>query len=281
MKYGVVDVGGGMRGVYAAGIFDYCLDHNINFDTCIGVSAGSANCASYIAKQRGRNYQFYLDYAFRKEYMGLDNLIHNHAFINFDYIYDDLSGSEGENPVDYETFANNPCDFLVVATNATTGESHYFRKEEIHLNDYDTLKASCSVPGVNPPYFVDNVPYYDGALSDCAPLTKAFEEGCDKVILILTKPIGTIRNNKKDSILAKMFESEYPLAAKCLRERASHYNNQVNMARELEKRGKVLILAPDSIEGVDTLKRNREALKVLYVKGYRDGEKIIEFIKNN
>lgn len=32
MKTGVVDVGGGMRDVYAAGIFDYCLDENIQFD---------------------------------------------------------------------------------------------------------------------------------------------------------------------------------------------------------------------------------------------------------
>ena len=27
MKTGVVDVGGGLRGVYTAGVFDYCLDH--------------------------------------------------------------------------------------------------------------------------------------------------------------------------------------------------------------------------------------------------------------
>lgn len=26
MKLGVVDVGGGLRGIYAAGAFDYCLD---------------------------------------------------------------------------------------------------------------------------------------------------------------------------------------------------------------------------------------------------------------
>ena len=29
MKIGVVDVGGGLRGIYAAGIFDYCLDNDI------------------------------------------------------------------------------------------------------------------------------------------------------------------------------------------------------------------------------------------------------------
>ena len=51
-KIGVVDVGGGFRGVYAAGVMDYCMDHHIQFDVGIGVSAGSANLISYAAGQR-------------------------------------------------------------------------------------------------------------------------------------------------------------------------------------------------------------------------------------
>ena len=45
---GIVDVGGGLRGIYGAGIFDYCMEQGIHFDYCIGVSAGSANVCSYI-----------------------------------------------------------------------------------------------------------------------------------------------------------------------------------------------------------------------------------------
>lgn len=48
MKIGVVDVGGGFRGVYACGVLDYCMDENIRFDLGIGVSAGSANLASLL-----------------------------------------------------------------------------------------------------------------------------------------------------------------------------------------------------------------------------------------
>ena len=55
MKTGVIDVGGGMRGIYAAGVFDYFMDKGIKFDVGIGVSAGSANLCSYAAHQRGRN----------------------------------------------------------------------------------------------------------------------------------------------------------------------------------------------------------------------------------
>ena len=41
-KLGIVDVGGGTRGIYGAGVFDYLMDHDIQFDYAIGVSAGSA-----------------------------------------------------------------------------------------------------------------------------------------------------------------------------------------------------------------------------------------------
>ena len=63
---GLIDVGGGMRDVYGTGVLDCFIDNNISFDLCIGVSAGSANIASFLAGQRGRNYRFYTEYAMRK-----------------------------------------------------------------------------------------------------------------------------------------------------------------------------------------------------------------------
>ena len=132
MKTALVDVGGGMRGIYAAGVLDYCMDHGITFDLGIGVSAGSANISSFIAGQRGRNYPFYTDYPHRKEYMGLHELVHDRAYLNLDYVYGTLSNSGGENPLDYPAFVKNPMEFLAVATNAETGEAVYLTKEDVH-----------------------------------------------------------------------------------------------------------------------------------------------------
>ena len=101
MKLGVIDVGGGFRDIYGAGVFDWCLDHDVNFDYCIGISAGSANLASYLARQRGRNYTFYMDYVFRKEYASLDNWLKTRNYVDLDYVYSTLSNSDGENPIDY------------------------------------------------------------------------------------------------------------------------------------------------------------------------------------
>lgn len=278
MKLGVIDVGGGLRGIYAAGIFDYCLDYDITFDLGIGVSAGSANLASFIAKQPRRNYQFFYEYAMRKEYMGMGNFLSRKSFIDMDYVYGTLSNSDGEYPLDYETLHKNPMDFLVVATDARTGNVKYFNKTDIKQDDYNAFKASCSIPFVCKPYIINDIPYYDGALADPVPLKKAFDMGCDKVVLILTLPVNTVRSAKRDSVLANRIQKSYPLSAETLKLRAEHYNTTVALARDYEKLGKVLIIAPDDTCGVSTLSRNQKALKQFYQKGYDDAAKIKPFL---
>lgn len=278
MKLGVVDVGGGLRGVYAAGIFDYCLDRGIHFDICIGVSAGSANVVSYMAGQKKRNYLFYTEYSFRREYMSIHNFIRKKSYIDMDYLYGTLSNRAGENPLDYQALKNNPAKLLVVATNAQTGKAVYFGINDLKQDDYGILKASSSIPFVCKPYVIDGIPYYDGALGDPVPVRKAFQCGCDKVVVILSKPEDVPRSPGKDDILADRIRKRYPSAAEQLRKRAEHYNQSVELAKEYAAQGKVLIVAPDDTCGVDTLTKNKEALKQLYKKGYRDAQIISDFI---
>ncbi len=277
-KVGVVDVGGGYRGIYAAGVLDRCLDDNITFDLGIGVSAGSANVISYAARQARRNYQFYTEYGLRKEYAGIKNFLVKRSFVDLDYVYGTLSNSDGENPLDYAAFRLNPMEFLVVATEAETGNAKYFDKHDIAQDDYSVLKASSAIPFVCHPYAVKDQLYYDGALGDPVPIEKAFQMGCDKVVLLLTLPEDTVRTSDRDKRLAAGIRKRYPLAARNLERRAQRYNDCVALARSYAKQGKLLIVAPDDTCGVSTLKRDAGALRQLYEKGYRDGAKIAPFL---
>ncbi len=278
MKIGVVDVGGGLRGIYAVGVLDYCMDNGTRFDIGIGVSAGSANLASYAANQKGRNYPFYTEYAFRKQYMSFSNFITKKSYIDMDYVYGTLSRSDGENPLNYPALRDNPMELYVVATNALTGESKYFDKGDIRQDDYSVMKASSSIPFVCKPYEVRGLPYYDGALGDPVPVEKAFRLGCDRVVVILTKPEHVLRTPKKDEKLAAFIRKKYPAAAEKLCKRARLYNEEVALAKEYAGQGKALIIAPDDTCGVDTLTKDREALHRLYEKGYADGKKIKDYL---
>ena len=275
---GVIDVGGGMRGIYAAGVLDCCIDEQVRFDLGIGISAGSANISSFFAGQRGRNLKYYTEYSFRQEYMSVRNLRTIGSFLDLDYIYGTLSNSDGEYPLNYSAIASNPAEFVVIATNALTGEAKYFDKSDLSQDNYDIFKASCAIPSVCKPYIIGGIPYFDGALSDTIPLDTAFSMGCDRVVLILTKPRDIIRTSRKDDILAAGIRKQYPLAANRFHERAERYNRNVARAKEMEKEGRVLIVAPQDTEGVDTLTRDRAAFYRLYSRGYCDGHAVRDYL---
>ena len=268
-----------MRGIYAAGVLDCCLDEQVTFDAGIGISAGSANIASFLAHQRGRNKRYFLEYSFRKEYMSLSNYRTKGSFLNLDYIYGTLSNSDGEYPLDYQAIIDNPTILYVLACNAWTGETKIFYKSDLSLDNYDIFKASCAIPSICKPYFIDGIPYFDGALGDTIPLDMV--EDYDRTVLILTKPKDTIRTSRKDDLLARRIEKQYPKAAEQLHLRAAKYNAGVAKAKELEKSGKLLIIAPENTEGVDTLTRDKGAFLRLYTRGYMDGHQVKEFINRH
>lgn len=278
---GVIDVGGGMRAAYGAGVLDWCMDNGIKFDYCVGISAGSANVVSYLAGQRGRNYVFYTEYDMRDECMSFKNFVKTRNFVDLEYAYGELSNEGGEYPLDFKAASENPAAFKIVATNAITGKPHYFDKSDMKQNDYGAIKASSCVPAVNQPYYVGGIPYYDGGMSDPIPVEKCFEAGCDKVVLILTRPKDYERDPDaaKDKLAAKMIEGKYPEAARAMTKRAITYNTELWLAKKYEEQGKVLIVAPDDIGEMKTLKRDRDAIDLLYRKGFADAEAIRKFVE--
>ncbi|MDE7260513.1 MAG: patatin family protein [Oscillospiraceae bacterium] len=278
MKTGIVDVGGGIRGIYAAGVFDFCLDRDIHFDLSIGVSAGSANVVSYLAGQRGRNYKFYTEYALRKEYMGARNVLKQGSYIDLNYVYGTLSNSGGEYPLDYQAIMDNPGEMLVVATNAMNGSGRYFKKSELVRDHYDMFKASSAIPFICRPYTINWTPYFDGALADPVPVEKAFQCGCDKVVVLLTRPADRERGPGKDAFFADRIQHRYPFAARKLRTRVERYNEGVTLAKKYQEAGKALIIAPNDTCGVDTLTRDKAAMMRLYRKGYQDAQAIQTFL---
>lgn len=183
-----------------------------------------------------------------------------------------------KNPLDYKALLQNPAELVVVACNALTGEAKYFDKGDVGPDRFDIMKASCAIPFVCRPYEVAGEPYYDGALGDPIPVEKAFQMGCDKVVVILTRPKDELRTPGKDPFFAGRIEKKYPLAAQKLRERARRYNEGVAAAKAYEAQGRVLIVAPDDICGLKTLSKDKDALERFYQKGLRDAQAIPAFI---
>ncbi len=275
---GYIDVGGGMRAVYGAGVLDRLLDDNVKFPCYIGVSAGSANIISYIGEHRGRTLRFYRDYSYHKEYMGFDLWLKNKSYLNLDYIYSTLSDEGGLDPLNYDVIEKNESSFYAVTTDSVTGEPHYLDKNSVGRNDYFPLKASCCIPFFCTPSERDGIGHFDGGVSDPIPVRKAFELGCDKVVVTLTLPKNFRKKHKFPKWLYPIVVNKYPKVAVKMYEMIDKYNEDVEYINKLEKEGKVLILAPDDCCGVTTLKRTKEGIEKLYNKGYNDACKVKEFL---
>lgn len=275
---GVIDVGGGNRGAFGAGFFDYCLDEQIVFDYCIGISAGSANVSSYIAKQRGRNYRFYTKHNLSREAISAHNLLKKHSVVDFHYIYNVVSNEDGLDPFDYDTFQKSKQKMVVVVTDALTGKPIYYSNDSIQRNQYGLLAASCNIPVINQPYIFNGSACYDGGLVDPIPIEHAFADGCDKVVVILTRPKDYYRTNERDKKVARLMK-KYPAIKEAMVERAEIYNAQLDLIKQYEREGKVLIMAPKELAHIDTLGKDTTVINALYEEGYEQAKQIVSFIE--
>lgn len=269
-KIGLVVEGGGMKCAYSAGVLDAFLAKNISFDYCIGVSAGSANVASYLANQPGRNLRFYTTHLKEPGYFGFKSYLKTHNLFGLDYIYGTLSNSDGADALDYEELEKNPSEFVLVTTNARTGKPTYFHKEDMKKDDYRIIKASSALPAACKPVEIGGNLYFDGGVSDSIPVKKAFEDGCDKVVVIMSKNRDFVKKPEGMRSFYTLKCHKYPKIVDLLNNRHKNYTESQRLTYKLEKEGKVFVFAPSKHLSMSTYAMDADANHKLYDLGIED-----------
>lgn len=271
-KTGLMLEGGGMKCAYSAGVLDAFLKNGITFDYVVGVSAGSANGASYLAGQYGRNKRFYTDHVKEPEYFGFRNFIRGNDMFNLKYIYATLSNEGGADYLDYDAFLSNPAEYEAVATNALNGRATYFSKGNMQRNNYVEIMASSAIPAICKPVMIGGVPYYDGGISDALPYRRAFEKGCEKVVCILSKSRDYIRKPDKFRQVYSLLCRKYPKVIEAIDKRYLNYGKQQKKMYELEKAGKLFIFSVESDIEIGTYTMKPELNEQIYQLGLADFE---------
>ena len=270
MKIGLVVEGGGMKCAYNAAILDAFLDHNITFAYCIGASGGSGNLASYLAGQRGRNLRFFTEHIHNPGYFGLRSFLKTGDLFGLQYIYGTLTNSTGKDPLDFPTLKNNPAEYEVVVTNALTGKAEYFGKETIVQDDYRLIMASSAIPAACRPVELNDIPYFDGGLSDAIPVSRALEKGCDRLVVILSKMRDYVRKPQGMRFLYTMRCHQYPQIISLIDHRHIAYNQNLQEVFALEREGKAFVFAPSHPIHVGTYSMNEQSERDLYALGMED-----------
>ena len=277
-QVGLVLEGGGMRGVYTAGILEYFLERDLFFPYVIGVSAGACNAASYLSKQKGRNKIVTIEYASDPRYISWKNYFKNRQFFGMDFIFDEIPNKHV--PYHYDVFYNSPSEFVVGTTDCLTGEPVYFKKQDYEKDLLTVLRASSSLPLIAPEIRFKDKILLDGGISDPIPIKKAQKDGFKKNIVILTRNEGYMKKPSKFQFLVDRKYPEYKGLQHSLRKRYQIYNDTVAYLENEEKDGNALIIRPTQPLKVGRMERNPERLKDLYYQGYEDAKNSMPSILN-
>ena len=282
MKTGLVLEGGALRTVFSSGACDGLLAGNVMADYVIGVSAGIAYGVSYVSRQQGRNLEIITRYVRDKRYMGMGNLLdrHNRSYFGLDFAYRVIPNELV--PFDYDTFAAFPGEVEAVVTNLDTGGADYYpvpRDDE----SFTLLQATCALPLLFPVFHIDGKPYLDGGAADAIPYQRAFDRGCDRVIVVLTRPRDFLRKPDRALKLIRRVYRDYPNFCRTMEGRSQVYNESRERLFQLEREGKALVIAPETTHGVSRIERDVEKLRLLWGDGFRQAtdrmEEIRAFVK--
>lgn len=271
MKLGMVFEGGASRTAFSCGVMDAFLEENLMPDYFIGVSAGIAFGVSYLSKQKGRNLKLLEEYMADKRYMGLKYLFDRKkkTYYNIGFVFDEVPNKLL--PFDYETFAQYEGVVQAGVTNIHTGKAEYLNVPK-SIDMKDTLVASCSLPILFQPVKIGKHYYLDGGIADSIPFKHALNEGCEKLIVVLTRERGYVKTTEKAIRVTDKLYKKYPKIVEAMDTRADHYNQDVKELEQLEKEGKVFVIAPETTLGVGRTESDPKKLRELYEEGCRIGK---------
>lgn len=275
MKTGVVLEGGGMRGLYTAGVLDVLMENGITFDGVIGVSAGAIHGCSFVSGQVGRSIRYNKKYYDDKRMMSFQNFIKTGDLVDEKFCYHELP--EELDPYDNEAFMKSETEFYTTCTNLETGKAEYILMKDM-IADIDYLRASASMPYVSRIVEKDGMKLLDGGCADSIPIKKFMEMGYEKNLVVLTRPMGYRKKPEKRG-LARIFYRKYPKFVKTLESRPAVYNKTVEDIEKLEKEGKIFVIRPSKPLEIGRMSHDLKEIIRTYEHGRSDAFECLDAFK--
>ncbi len=272
-KAGLILEGGGMRGVYTAGVLDAFLENKVEFSSVYGVSAGSCHGCNYLSKQKERGAQVNIDYVDDPRYCSMRSLITTGDFFGVDMCYSKIP--DVYVPYDYDEYSRYEGDFYVVLTNLETGKPEYHKVKDMK-KDIWMIRASSSLPLLSRTIVVNGRPYLDGGVSDSIPVKESIRRGNRKNVVILTRD-GAYRKEPNSLLpVMRLRYKKYPKFIETMKNRHIAYNETLDYIDREEKAGNLFVIRPQKTVEVGRLEKDKDKLRTLYRQGLEDGRAVVE-----
>ena len=273
MKIGLVLEGGGMRGLFSAGVLDALLElKELSVNGIVGVSSGALFGVNYVSKQKERAVRYNKKYADDKRYMGLYSWITTGNAVNKDFAFYKLPCKL--DVFDNETFKKAKTDFYVVMTNVESGKPEYVLIEDAFAQ-MEYLRATSALPFASKIIEINGKKYLDGGISDSIPIDFCESLGYDKIIAVLTRPENNYKDDKLN-FLYKLVYRKYPNLVNRLVNMGKDYEVVLKKIKDLENKEKIFVIRPPEILKIGRLEKNKDKIQKVYDIGLNTGLKEID-----
>ena len=274
MKVGLVLEGGGLRGLYTAGVLDTFLDNDIQIDCIIGASAGALFGANYYSKQKGRVLKYNTKYAKDPRYMSILSWLFTGNYINKNFAFYKMCKELV--PFDNKTYKKNCKNFFAVVTNVKTGEAEYKAVDDV-MKQMEILRATGAIPLLSKMVKIGKNKYLDGGISDSIPIEAMEKLDYDRIIVVETQPFNYHKEPlpKKQELMIKLKYRNYPNLINTILNRHEAYNKQKAYIKELESKGKIFVIRPSYSVKISISNKNKERYQDIYDLGVTDTKAIL------
>ena len=270
MKVGLVLEGGGMRALFTAGVLDALLDiKELDIDGIVGVSAGALFGVNYVSGQKERAIRYNKKYARDKRYMGFYSWITTGNVVNEEFAFYEIPFKL--DVFDQEKFKQSKIDFYVVMTNVESGKPEYVLIKDV-FKQMEYLRATSALPFASKIIEINGKKYLDGGISDSIPIDYCEGLGYDKIILVLTRPKNTHKEDKLN-FLYKLVYRKYPNLVERLINMGKDYEIVLKKIKDLENKNKIFVIRPPKVLKIGRLEKNEDKIQNVYDIGLNTGIK--------
>lgn len=191
MKRALVLSGGGSRGAFQAGVWQYLCERHWVPDIICGTSVGAINAAGIVSGMNHQMLRSLWTHRSRQQMYrvnGLKFLAKMAAGKQLPSLFDTRQIQQMvADHVDLGAIHSSSTRLVLSAVNVLTGHPHFFSNKEIRL---EHILASSAMPVLFPRQEIDGIPFWDGGTMANIPLQPALDFGAGEIIVVLLTPVG-------------------------------------------------------------------------------------------
>lgn len=273
-KIALIVEGGGMRGIFAAGVLDSFYEIGFDpFHLYFGVSAGSLNLISHLAGQFRRNYRVVMFCATSGQFINGWKYLKGGHYVDLDWLSNECLKVH---PLDKNTALQRLEDtgkrFVIVCTNVETGQPDYHSPNTENINNM--LIGSCCLPLLyRKPVYIAGVRVIDGGIGDPIPVRKAYADGATDIVVIRSREESHREKNSSIEIkIGSLLYKKNPKLQKTILNLPSTYNSSLSFMATSPSDVNIFQIAPQSRLSANLTSTNTQLLEVDYWLGRHKGK---------